>query len=181
MFLALCCLLPPALGWAAEAEPGIRDIVVTNSSADLVLFLKTDGLFTPEVVSGVQSGLTVKVVFEVRLALVRSAWKDKEIFQGRVNHSLRYDTLKQEYHLLTPERGDGETTLASLDKAKLLLTELNGAKLLPLALLQPDRQYMLAVRAFLVQDTDTSLVRHLLPFGRLGTVKTDWRQVEFRY
>lgn len=177
--LFLICL---SLGRTASAsEALIHDIVVTNSSTDLLLFLKVDDLFSPEIIDGVQSGLDATIKFEVRINLARTGWPDKEIFKNQIEHVLSYDTLKKEYRLTLVENGPEQSTSDKLQQAERMMTELNGSKLLPLRAMQPDRQYSLKVRAVLDQKTPPSFIGYLTPFKRFLSVKTDWYTVQFRY
>ena len=176
LLLALLASRPVVAG-----EALIRDIVVTNSSTDLLLFLKVDDVFMPEIIDGVQSGLDATIKFEIQISQVRAGWADKEIYNNSIAHTLSYDTLKKVYRLTLVEKGPEQSTYSNLQKAELLMTELNGARLLPLHTMQPDRQYVLKVRAILDQKTPPSFIRYLSPFNRFLSVKTDWYTVQFRF
>lgn len=177
--MVLLCLL--WVGPAYAREVMIRDIVVTNSSSDLLLFLKVLDAFSPEIMDGVQNGLAATFNYEIQLRLVRDGWSDKEIYNGRLDHTMSYDPLKKEYRLKLTENGEEEVVLANVEKAKMLMTELNGVKLLPLRTLQPDRQYVLRVRAILAKKTLPFRVHYLIPFSNFWNVNTDWYTVTFRF
>jgi hypothetical protein len=176
MLLALVCSRP-----AYAREVVIRDIVVTNSSTDLLLFLKLGNSFPPEIIDGVQNGLAATFNYEIQLLLVRTGWPDKTVYKGSLEHTMSYEPLKKEYHLQLAEQGPGEVAIASLDKAKLMMAELNGAKLLPLNTLLPDRQYILKVRAVLARKTLPLGVHYLIPFSNFWNVNTEWYTVPFRF
>ncbi|MDD5758215.1 MAG: DUF4390 domain-containing protein [Desulfobulbaceae bacterium] len=181
---AWCLMLLISLVFARQAcarEVMLRDIVVTNSSSDLLLFLKMIDPFSPEVIDGVQNGLTATFTYEIHLHLVREDWPDKEVFSGQLDHTMTYDPLKKEYHLQLSENSVEEVVTDSVDKAKVAMAELNGVKLLPLASLQPDRQYILKVRATLAKKTLPLRLHYLIPFSSFWNVSTDWYTVEFRF
>ena len=159
----------------------IRDIVVTNSSTDLLLFLKMQEAFSPEIIEGVQNGMAATFNFEINLHLVREGWSDKEIYSGRLDHTMRYDPLKKEYSLHLSDNGDEDVVTDSVDKAKMMMAELNGVKILPLATLQPDRQYILKVRATLARKTLPFRIHYLIPFSNFWNVNTEWYTVKFRF
>lgn len=166
---------------ACAREVMLRDIVVTNSSSDLLLFVKMIDPFSPEIIDGVQNGLAATFTYEVHLHLVRSGWPDKEVYNGRLDHTMTYDPLKKEYHLQLSENSAEEVVTDSVAKAKVVMAELNGVKLLPLASLQPDRQYVLKVRATLAKKTLPLRLHYLIPFSSFWNVSTDWYTVEFRF
>ena len=177
--MILLCLLWGRQAYAREVM--IRDVVVTNSSSDLLLFLKVIEPFSPEIIDGVQNGLAATFNYEIQLRLVREGWTDKEVYNGRLDHTMSYDPLKKEYRLKMTESGEEEVVLASVDKAKMMMAELNGVKLLPLSTLQPDRQYVLKVRATLARKTLPLRIHYLIPFSNFWNVNTDWYTVPFRF
>lgn len=166
---------------ACAREVMLRDIVVTNSSSELLLFLKMIDPFSPEIIEGVQNGLAATFTYEVYLRLVRDGWPDKEVYAGRLDHTMNYDPLKKEYRLQLSESGTEEFITNSVDKAKVMMAELNGVKLLPLGALQPDRQYRLKVRATLAKKTLPLRLHYLIPFSNFWNVNTDWYTVDFRF
>jgi hypothetical protein len=159
----------------------IRDVVVTNSSSDLLLFLKMQEAFSPEIIDGVQNGMAATFNFEINLHLVREGWSDKEIYSGRLDHTMSYDPLKKEYSLHLSENGEEDIVTDSVDKAEMMMAELNGVKILPLGTLQPDRQYILKVRATLARKTLPFHIHYLIPFSNFWNVNTDWYTVKFRF
>ena len=177
----LAFLLPCPVEPAAAQEVGIKDIVVTNSDTDLLLYLKVVDAFTPEIVKGAQSGLPVTFTYQVRLVMERSAWTDKEIYSGTVDHTMLYDSLKKDYTLTFSERPGKRITTHSLDEAQAMMTELAGFKVVPLDRLVPDRRYVLEVRVTLAKKSLPFNFDYLIPFGNFWDFSTDWYSVSFRY
>jgi hypothetical protein len=174
--IALLCAPP-----AQAREVVIRDIVVSNSSTDLLLFLQVVDAFSPEIITGVQSGLDATFTFDIRVEQVRDGWPDKEVARLAVDHILRFDTLKNQYRLTLAEQGTEEQLLDSEAKAVARMSELNGIKLLALKALQPDRQYVLKVRAHLAKKDLPSSLHYLIPFSNFWDVHTDWYAARFRF
>lgn len=162
-------------------EVAIKDIVVTNSSTDLLLYLKVMDAFTPEMVKGVENGLPATFTFQVELTMVRSGWTDKEIFAGATDHTLTYDNLKKEYTVVFEEHRGRTLTTPELAVAQAAMAELDGFTLLSLANLEPDRQYVLKTRVILAKKTLPFYFHYLIPFGDFGDFDTDWHAIEFRY
>ncbi|MDP2104546.1 MAG: DUF4390 domain-containing protein, partial [Desulfobulbaceae bacterium] len=148
--LMLCwlMLITPVLVEAKEAM--IKDIVVTNSSSELLLFLRVVDVFSPEIIEGISNGLVATFNFDIRLIMVRDGWPDKEIDRLQLVRTMRFDSLKKEYQL-NLSQSSAQLTTGSLTKAEALMTELNGVKVVPLSILLPDRQYVVKVRATLVR------------------------------
>jgi len=165
----------------AQGPPRIVEPVVANSQRDLLLFLRLEGAITPEMESGVQNGLPVTFVFDVALEMVRTGWPDKEVYSGTFEHTLAYDSLKRQYSVRTTENRVENTMTDDLAEAKRLMAEVDGYRVLPLAGLQSDREYVLRVKGTVVRKTLPFSFRSLIPFTGARSVETDWRRVEFRY
>lgn len=176
LFAAFMMLLPSA---ALAKEAVISDVVVTNSSTDLLLYLKVKDAFTPELLAGVQNGLPVTFSYQINLDLIRSIWLNKNIYAGRVDYTLAYDNLKKEYSVQGGGKDDKFIT-TDLAAAQRRMAELNGVAIVPLKVLEPDRRYILKVRVVLDKKTLPFHFNYLLPFSFWG-LKTDWYSVGFRY
>jgi len=178
LYLLACWLALPGVCQAKDAT--VKDVVVTNSSRELLLFLRVADVFSPEIVEGINNGLVATFNFDIRLILVRDGLPDKEVDRLQLTHTMRYDSLKKEYQVnLSP--GSPQTATSSLPKAEALMTELNGVKVVPLNILLPDRQYEVKVRATLVRKNLPFFVNYLIPFSDFWNVDTGWSSVRFRY
>ncbi|NOX24924.1 MAG: DUF4390 domain-containing protein [Deltaproteobacteria bacterium] len=176
LIAAFLVLLPGAV---LAKEAVISDVVVTNSSTDLLLYLKVENAFTPELLAGVQNGLPITFSYQINLDLVRSAWLNKNIYAGRVDYTLAYDNLKKEYSVQGGGQ-DAKFITTDLAVAQKRMAELNGVVIVPLKTLEPDRQYILKARVVLDKKSLPFHFNYLLPFS-LWDLKTDWYSVEFRY
>lgn len=174
-------LAGPLVQGANAQDVSIKNIVVTNSSTDLLLFLEVEDAFTKEIVEGVQNGLPAVFSFEIQLTMVRSGWPDKEIYSGTSEHTLVYDNLKKNYTVTIEERNGRQNVTDSLDNAMHLMEEVNGLKVIALDALVPDRQYILEVRAVLAKKELPFYVHYLIPFGDFWDFTTDWCEVRFKY
>jgi len=162
---------------ARAAEATLADIVVTNSSRDLLLYLRLENGLAPEIIEGVKNGIPATIVFEVELFSARSNWMDKKIYSGEVEHTLTYDTLKDQYSVTLSEKGVTRITGRTLEEAKALMTEINGFALMPLSGLTPDTIYTLSVRASLARKGLPGYFDYLIPFGGFKDMETDWHKV----
>ena len=164
---------------AQEAE--IKDCIVTNSSTDLLLFFTVSNAFSPEIEEGIHNGIPVTFTLFVELSRTRKGWVDREEVSITFDHTMTYDNLKEEYQIKRAGNGLQAVTSKSLDKARILMTEINGFKVFPLSKLVPDAEYTLRVRARLAKKTLPFYFHYLIPFGSLWDFKTDWHTTEFRY
>ena len=182
-WLLLAFLLPLLLAqplWAGE-KAAIRELVVTNSERELLLYLTVANAFTPELEAGIHNGLPATFTYSVRLKQLKKGWADKEVASFSFDRTLTYDNLKKEYQVLLGEREGKAEAAASLAAAERMMSEVNGLAVLPVDKLAAEASYRLQVKAILAKNTLPLSLHYLIPFWGLWDFKTDWATVEFTY
>lgn len=167
----------------SEDDPGphIADILITTSQSHLLLFCSIKNSFTPEMVEGIQNGIPVTFTFHIELEQVKNKWFDKNIIEMTLQHTLTFDSLKEEYQIHKSEKSKNPTVTDDLDKAMAIMAELNGIKIISRAELTPDAPYAINVKAKLAEKTLPLHMHHIIPFVSLWDFETDWRTIEFQY
>ena len=179
---ALVLLVALALPAAAAARQAtINEVIVTNSSREVLLYLTVRNAFTTEMEKGVQNGLPVTFTFYVELYRRRTGWLDQKVVSRTFERTLTYDTLKEEYRVVHGDQNGKTVTTASLAKARELMAQVSGYGLSPLTALVPDAEYVLKVKARLAEKTLPLYFHYVIPFWGLWDFETDWYTVEFRY
>lgn len=166
---------------AYGGEAAIREIVVTNSSKEVLLYFKVINAFTPEMEKGIKNGIPVDFTFFVEIYGEREGGGDQEIAATTFSHTLIYDNLKEEFQLELFGRASRMVTTKSLVEAKQLMSQVNGVPVALLADLTPSKQYLLQVKAQLVEKTLPLYFHYLIPFWRLWEFETKWYDVKFKY
>lgn len=169
-------------GQGAHAQNAtIDELIVTNSSTDLLLFLTVNNAFTKQMEEGIKNGIPVTFNFYVKLEKKRSTWMNQELVSLRFDHTLSYDTLKEEYSIVRSEQAGQTVRTKSLAEAKKAMAQLNGPPVSPLKALVPEAGYLLRVKAKLAEKTLPLYAHYVIPFWSLWDFETDWYTVEFRY
>ncbi len=163
---------------AEKAE--IRDIVVNNSSKDLLLYMVVDKAFRPEMEEGIYNGIPASFTFFVSLREIAEGRPGKELVSMDFDHVLSYDSLKEVFRLYFSENNIS-VTVDNLAAAEALMTEVNGVKIIDLTQLRPGAKYLLSVKVRLERKTLPLFFHYLIPFWQLRDEETDWHYVEFRY
>ncbi len=180
--LLVCLLLFISFPAAAaeDQEPTIEDIIITTSSTDLLLFATVKNCFTEEMLEGVRNAIPLTFRFDVELDRVRNNWFDANLVEHNINHTMSYDPIKEEYQVAFSEKDRPEVT-RSEEKAKQLMADLSGIRVIALKELIADAPYALQVKATLVENTFPLGMHYIIPFTSLWNFETDWRTIEFRY
>lgn len=179
----LCCLAfaLPGLAMAARGQsPEVKDIIVTTSDTDLLLFATVKNGFSEDMLEGVKAGVPAVFTFQMELVKSNRNWLDTSLVQSTFTHTLTYDPNREEYAIAFSDRNDTVTT-GSLEKATQLMAELNGVKVIALNQLVPDAPYAIHFKVTLKKGTLPFGLGNLIPFTSLGDFETDWRTIEFRY
>lgn len=179
--LALLFFLNVASPAHAQSEASIGELTVTNTSADLLLFLTVNNAFTKQMEEGVRNGIPVSFTFYIKLERKRSVWLNQELVLQKLEHTLSYDSLKEEYNVFRSELPGQNHRTRSLAEAKRLMTQLDGFAVLPLNVLIPEAGYLLKVKAKLAEKTLPLYFHRVVPFWSLWNFETDWQSLEFRY
>ena len=177
-----CCLLAffcPRPACAKQAT--IADMWVINSDEELLLFFSLKQGFTPEVDAGVLNGIPATFNFEVRLEPADKKWAGQAVQSRILEHTLTYDTLKEEFLVQRSEAGDRIQVVKDIASAKRLMTEISGVCLADLASLTPDNQYVVRVKASLVRKTLPLNIQYLIPFWKTWSVETNWSATTFHF
>ncbi len=172
-------LLPVTVCQAQDAE--INDLVVSNSSRELLLYCRVDNAFSAEMEEAVANGIPVTFTFFVELARIRHNWPDDEVVSLSFDHILSWDALKEEYTVVLGEHGGRRLTTKSLLEARRLMGQVTEVAVVPLERLREEGDYLLRVKARLNKKTLPFNIHYLIPFFSLWDFHTDWRSVVFRY
>lgn len=164
-----------------QPEADISDIIITTSETNLLFFCTVKNSFTPEMIKGIRNGIPITFTFLIELDKVIDDWPDTTLTELTIHHTLTYDTLKEEYHIQLSEKNNHVVTTDSLAKAKEIMAELSGIKIIPRDKLIPDAPYALHVKAKLAKKKLPFNIHYLIPFISLWDFETDWRTIEFRY
>ena len=181
VFLAVMAILlmSPRVIYAQDAT--IENVVVANSNTNLLLYCSVANSFTPEMLEGVHNGIPVTFTYFVNLEEERSFFPDREIVSFSFNHTLSYDTLKEEYQISSSLEPGKTVTSSSFDQAKRLMADVDGLRVTALNNLRPEGKYVLSIKARLAKKTLPLNFHYVVPFWHLWDFETDWQTVEFRY
>ena len=154
----------------------IKDFTVSNSDTQLSLYLTVTDCFTDDMEVAIHNGIPATFTYYVDIYKKRSNWPDKKIRKYEFNHILEFDSLKKEYRIQRDEKNDSKLT-TSLDEAKVLMSEINGFKMLPLEEIDSKASYIIKVKAKLARKTLPLYFHYLIPFTSLWDFETEWHEL----
>ena len=180
LFLLFCLLLQfPSPLQAAEAT--LSEIIVTNTQDDLLVFFDIEGSFTREMEEAILNGIPATFTIIIRLYRTRTLWFDASIADIRLEHTIKYDSLKNEFRVTRSQDPENELVTKDFEEAKRAMTEIRNIEVIPLKELEPGARYQLRVKAELEKVRLPLYLHYVLFFVSLWDFETDWYTVDFTY
>ena len=179
LLVGVLMILPTTAPLAQEAK--LKNIIVTNTRDDLLIYLTVEGAFREKMEKALSSGVPATFSFFINLYRVRNLWFNKQLAELSVSHSIKYDNLKNEYVVLRSWDGNSEKIVKSFNEAKKLMTEIDSLKVVALSRLEKDGQYQIRAKAQLSKLTLPFYLHYVLFFVSMWDFETDWYTIDFIY
>jgi hypothetical protein len=181
-FAALFLLIGLFPGPVRAERAVIDDVLITPTGDHLLLYCRVKNSFTQEMNRAILSGIATTFTYRIELYRKVDFWWDQELNNLTIDHTIKYNPLKQQFSVSSADRNSQTTTaVKDFDEAKILLTELNGIKLVETDRLRPDETYLLRVRAELNKVRLPLYLHYVLFFVSLWDFKTDWYEAALTY
>jgi hypothetical protein len=158
----------------AASEVELSNLIVRNTQADLLVDLKVKGVFTEDMQDAVERGIPVSFAFILILYKVRNLWLDEKIASIRVSHSIQHDAVKKEYKISLSESKADDIVVKNFAKARQIMSQINGLKIIPLKQLEKGQHYQIRVKSEL---DDKKFFLPAFPWE----FETDWYTINFIY
>ena len=164
---------------SAAQDATLSNIIVTNSSMDLLVYLNVDGAFREQTINAIMSGVPASFSFFIKLYKKRSMWFDKVIADIEITNSIKYNNLKKEFIVERSWENGKIWTAQSLKEAQKLMSDVDGLKIIPLSKLEKGKQYQVKTKAKLTKLTLPFYLHYVLFFISLWDFETDWYTIDF--
>ena len=159
----------------------LKNIIVTNTRDDLLIYLAVEGAFTEDMQTAIKSGVATTFSFYVNLHRVRSFWLDKEMVSLKLTHTIKYDNLKNEFVIQRSWEDDKPITVKSIEEAEKMMTEIDSLKVVPLDHLVKGDRYQIRTKAQLSKVRLPLYLHYILFFVSMWDFETDWYTIDFIY
>ena len=172
--LFLFGIFNPVTGLASTPRAEITHLVIKNTEDSLLVDLKIDSDFAPEMKAAVLNGVPIRFTISIGLYKVNDFWFDKKVADITAIHELRFDGIKKVYKI-TRSRGILRPTyIEDFDSARRHISEISDLAVISLADLKKGDHYQLMVGAVLS-------LKNFLLFNFYRELKTDRYTVNFIY
>ena len=165
----------------AAQDATLSNLIVTNTSNDLLVYLNVEGAFRDQTVNAIMSGVPASFSFFIKLYQKRSMWFDKAIADIEIANSIKYNNLKKEFVVERSWENGRIRTAHSLQEAQKLMSDVDGLKIIHLDKLAKGRQYQVKAKAQLSKLTLPFYLHYVFFFVSLWDFETDWYTIDFIY
>lgn len=162
---------------ALAADALISNIEVSDEASQRISFV-VEGAFTEEIEEAIKSAIPTSFTFIIKMHRTRGYWFDKHIDTWEFNHTVRYDTLKQEYTVIFGE-GSEEVKTSDFQDMKRLMSEVREASFPKDYELVSGKEYTLKVMAELDTVELPLYLHYMLFFVHIWDFETDWEDFAF--
>jgi Domain of unknown function (DUF4390) len=175
-WLVLCLIATavPVAHAEQESKLTIRDVQVTLDEDVYVLDAKLDLTLPEGARKAVESGLTLRLTYEITVDRVRRYMPDAGIAALEQRYEVSYHALSQRYlvkNLNTGEQQDFGSLQAALDR----VVDLHGLPVIDAALVSDGRVYEGRIRAVLGMNTAPDVFGWLLFWTDDWSAESDWK------
>jgi hypothetical protein len=165
----------------AAQDATLSNLIVTNTSNDLLVYLNVEGAFREQTVNAIMSGVPASFSFFIKLYQKRSMWFDKAIADIEIANSIKYNNLKKEFVVERSWENGRIRTAQSLKEAQKLMSDVDGLKIIRLNKLEKGKQYQVKAKAQLSKLTLPFYLHYVFFFVSLWDFETDWYTIDFIY
>ena len=177
VFLVLLfSLLVPARGDAAGAR--IDKIMVRWTQGPLSVSFSVKDAFNEEIEEAILSGIPTSFTFFVKLDRVRGLWFDEGVGSWEFRHTVKYDTLKEEYEITLDEGGKSVVRTKDFNEMKRIMATGSSIAITP-ATLAPGASYEVSIKAQMHAIELPSPLNYLFFFMTIFDFETSWHTYSF--
>jgi len=174
--LLISTLLVPAMARAADAT--IENIAVRWTPGPLSVSFFVRDAFNADLEEAILSGSPTSFTFYVTLGRVRSFWFDQEVGSWEFKHTVKYDTLKEEFEITLDEGSSTVLRTKDFSEMKRIMATGDSIAITP-ATLTAGATYEVGIKAKMHAIDLPGPLNYILFFMSLFDFETGWHTYTF--
>lgn len=192
LVLAIAVLVHLSSVMAYSMDAMVDKVVVINNPEDIQMSFEIKNAFTKEIEEGIKSGIPTSFTFFVELYRKRGLWFNEQLNSMTFKHTVKYDTLKEEYEIVLDEKplgsdfGEPKQSLGrvpirvkEIEQAKEIMASADNITMKLVSALQKGEQYQLRIKATLDAVNLPFPLNYMLFFVSFWNYETGWYEKEF--
>jgi hypothetical protein len=179
-----CCLWIASSGFfvttaLAKNKAEIVEVEIGEELSVLKVSFFIQDCFTPSMEEAIRSG--VSTTFRIRTVVEKAGvlFFSSTLLDVVLEHTIKYDYLKNEYHVQLPETPNAVRVTKDFAEAKQWMSTVQDLPVIPLWRLDKDQPYDLRIRAELSKVELPLFFRYIFFFVSLWDFDTEWYRITF--
>ena len=172
-------LLSPSNSSCEKAE--IKDVIVTNTAEDLLVYFYVEGCFTKKMEEAILNGIPTTFTFLIDLTHPSRFWFDETLVSKALKRTIAYDNLKKEFKVSFNSENEEALVFQDFLEAKKVTAEFDGTPIIPMSSIKRNNTYYLKIKAELDPIKLPFFLDYVLFFVSLWDFETEWHIESFKY
>lgn len=164
---------------AYSMDAMVDKVVIINNPDNTQISFEIKNAFTKEIEEGIKSGMPTSFTFFVELYRKQGIWFDELLVEQVFKHTVKYDTLKEEYEIVLEEKPQNSIRVKEIEQAKKIMADSENIIIPHPSTLKKEEQYQLRIRATLDAIDLPFPLNYMLFFVSFWNYETDWYEKEF--
>jgi len=181
LIFMICFTLLVPLKLFADDNAVLANIKLANTRDDLLTYFEVKNAFTEKINQAVLNGIPTSFSFYVSLYKTGNSWLDKKIADVQIKHTIKYNSLKEEFSVSRLWKDEKPIVTKSFEEAKSWMTEIDNLGVIPLEKLVKGDKYQIRIKGELDKVTLPLSLHNIFFFVSFWDFETDWYLINFIY
>lgn len=168
----------PAFGDSSK-EPAVDKVNIINKTDSVQVSFEVKNAFTKDIEDGIKSGIPTTFTFFIEILQKQDLWFDEKLAEMTFRHTIKYDTLKEEYEIVQGEKPQNTMRIKDIEQAKKIMAGGDNIIVKPVTALKKGKGYQLRIKATLDPVNLPFPLNYMLFFVSFWNYETDWYGKEF--
>lgn len=168
----------PAFG-DSSMDPAVDKVNIINKSDSVQVSFEVKNAFTKDIEDGIKSGIPTTFTFFIEILQKQDLWFDEKLAEMTFRHTIKYDTLKEEYEIVQGEKPQNTIRVKEIEQAKKIMAGGDNIIVKPVSALKKGKGYQLRIKATLDPVNLPFPLNYMLFFVSFWNYETDWYGKEF--
>lgn len=168
----------PAFG-DSSTDPAVDKVNIINKSDSVQVSFEVKNAFTKDIEDGIKSGIPTTFTFFIEILQKQDLWFDEKLAEMTFRHTIKYDTLKEEYEIVQGEKQQNTMRVKEIEQAKKIMAGGDNIIVKPVTALKKGKGYQLRIKATLDPVNLPFPLNYMLFFVSFWNYETDWYEKEF--
>lgn len=179
IFTPLFSIIATPVFGGSSMNPAVDKVVIINNADSIQVSFEVKNAFTKDIEDGIKSGIPTTFTFFIEILQKQDLWFDEKSAEMTFRHTIKYDTLKEEYEIVQGEKPHNTMRIKDIEQAKKIMAGGDNIIVKSVSALKKGKGYQLRIKATLDPVNLPFPLNYMLFFVSFWNYETDWYEKEF--